>query len=72
MHGGKLLFCLGCGGSRLTNLLIEGVQGELCHVVGAAERGHVPPHHAGIRLAIVLAVPLSILFHNLGKNASSF
>ena len=56
----------------MTDLLIEGIQGQLCRVVSAAESGHVAPHHAGIGLAIILAVPLSILFHNLGKNTSSF
>ena len=56
----------------MPDLLIEGIQGELCRVVGAAESSHVTPHHAGVGLAIILAVPLSILFHNLGKNTSSF
>jgi len=72
MHGGNLFPILGCGGRRLPDLLIEGIQGEVCRVVGAAESSHVTPHHAGVGLAIILAVPLSILFHNLGKNTSSF
>ena len=72
MHAGELCPSPAWGGSRLTHLLIEGVQGELCCVVSAAESSHIAPHHAGIGLAIILAVPLSTLFHNLGKNASSF
>ena len=70
MHGSDLFPSPGCRGRRLIDLLIEGIQGELCRVVGAAESGHVAPHHAGIGLAIILAVPLSVLFHNLGKNTS--
>ncbi len=71
MHGGEVYPSTGCGGSRLTNLLVESIEGELCRVVSAAESGHVAPHHAGIGLAIILAVPLSILFHNLGKITNS-
>ncbi len=71
MHGDDLYPVPGCGGRRLTNLLIEGIQGELCRVVSAAESSHIAPHHGGIGLAIILAVPLSILFHNLGKITNS-
>lgn len=54
-------------GTRLleTDLFIEGVERELSSVVCAAQGGHIAPHHAGIRLAIILTVPLPILLHNL-------
>ena len=48
-----------------TDLLIKGVEGELCCVVSAAQLHHVAPHHTRVRLAIVLTVPLPILLYHL-------
>lgn len=53
-----------------TDLFIEGVERELGSVVCAAQGGHIPPHHAGVGLAIILTVPLTILLHNLQTHSS--
>ena len=53
---------------RQTDLLVEGVDGELCCVVSAAQGGDIAAHHAGVGLAIILTVPLPILFHHLQQS----
>lgn len=53
-----------------TDLFVEGIERELSSVVCAAQGGHIAPHHAGVCLAIILAVPLTILLHNLQTHSS--
>ena len=51
------------------DLFIEGVEGELCSVVGAADGGHIAAHHAGVGLTIILAVPLPVLLYHLQQHS---
>ena len=53
------------------DLFIEGIERELSSVVCAAQGGHIAPHHTGVRLAIILTVPLPILLHNLQEHSTS-
>ena len=49
----------------LTDLFVEGIESQLCCVVGAAKGGDITAHHAGVGLAIILTIPLPVLLHHL-------